>query len=98
MHSEANIVRALRRHEGVRGASTGDVSGKYPAVLAMECAKHFLSSVASRDVLVCHYKAPTVRVATSCTHSTAVCNMPYNYGLKQKIKAYMLVNSIVLGV
>ena len=36
-------------------------------MLAMECAKHFLPSAASRDVPVCHYKAPTVRVPTSCT-------------------------------
>ena len=61
---------------------------QYQIMLAMECAKHFLSSAASRDVPVCHYKAPTVLVAascTSCTHSMA----DTAYGLKQKIRAYI---------
>ena len=40
---------------------------QYQIMLAMECANHFLSSAASRDAPVCHDKAPTVRVPTSCT-------------------------------
>ena len=63
---------------------------QYQIMLAMECAKHFLPSAASRDVPVCHCKAPTVLVATSCTTPWPT-QIIMVFVLKQKIRAYIVL-------